>query len=238
MKAACTFSLLLLAVGTSFGSTGWERYEPILARSPFGKPEAVEEVAAPAHSAGQLEKLYRLCAIYEGVDGLLRAGVVNRTNNKSTSLMQGEPEEGLELLEVRFESGEALVRNGTEQAWLKLQGVPFTGTPVNASPAETNPQGGNDSQTNLSLNEVRQRSRLMSSRASRPRFVHKPKSQASDNGADGNDGRGASGGHAQPQLARSGSPVSHGPDSVKKSAPNYNIQSVPSYKLEQFKERL
>lgn len=233
MRVAFILSAMMLVSGASSASTGWDRYEPILARSPFGQAAVMEEVKAPVSvQAAQLTKLYRLCAIYEGVDGLPRAGVVNRTNNKSTSLMQGESEEGLKLLDVRFETGEALLSSGGEQVWLKLQSVAFSGTPVNIAPVagsvKTEVSSGK-SQSGATRRTTARRKPV----ASRARLIRKPKPTANPGGFGGSN----SGSNGASDSVRAVTSISDGAGSSSTSG-NYSIRTLSAYEQSKFKGRL
>jgi hypothetical protein len=108
-------------------SSGFEHYEVILSRAPFGKEPPPSETAQPAAPVGEFAKQYRLCMLYEDAHGQLKAGLVSKTNNKNFFLQVGESESGLSLVEVRLEENVAVVRKGAELAQLTLEGV---GTPV------------------------------------------------------------------------------------------------------------
>jgi hypothetical protein len=108
-------------------SSGFEHYEVILSRAPFGEEPPPSETAQPERPAGEFAKQYRLCMLYEDVHGQLKAGLVSKTNNKNFFLQVGQSDENLELVEVRLEEGLAILRQGGESAQLILEGL---GTPM------------------------------------------------------------------------------------------------------------
>ncbi|MFA6172288.1 MAG: hypothetical protein WC334_01725 [Kiritimatiellales bacterium] len=115
--------LFLLTGAPAFAGHDWSRYEIIMERSPFGKEPPPEENAAAARPAGEFAKQYRLCMLYEGTAGQLKAGIVSKVNNKNFFLQVGESEEGLSLVEVRLEEGVAVLQQGGETAQLLLEGL-------------------------------------------------------------------------------------------------------------------
>ena len=104
-------------------STGFERYEIILSRLPFGKEPPPEEMAAPERPSGEFAKQYRLSMLYEDAQGQLKAGLVSKVNNKSLLLQIGESGEGVSLIDVLLEEGVAVLGSGGETARLLLEGL-------------------------------------------------------------------------------------------------------------------
>lgn len=117
------FLVFIALIGTVVqASTGLSRYEFIVERAPFGKepPMAETPVAQPS---GTFAKQYRLCMLYRGAEGQLKAGLVGKTNDKSIVLQIGEEEGGLSLVDVRIEEGVAVLRKGNETAQILLEGL-------------------------------------------------------------------------------------------------------------------
>jgi len=104
-------------------SAGFERYEIILTRSPFGKEPPPEEVSAPVRPNGEFAKQYRLSMLYEDAQGQLKAGLVSKVNNKSLLLQVGESGEGVRLVDVLLEEGVAVLSSGDQMARLLLEGL-------------------------------------------------------------------------------------------------------------------
>jgi hypothetical protein len=115
--------LFLLAGSSVFAAHDLSRYEAIIDRAPFGKEPPPGESAASAQPAGEFARQYRLCMLYEGTTGQLKAGIVSKVNNKNFFLQVGESEAGLSLIEVRLEEGVAILRQGGETAQLILEGL-------------------------------------------------------------------------------------------------------------------
>lgn len=115
--------LSLVAASSGFAAHDWSRYEVITERAPFGKEPPPSETAESARPSGEFAKQYRLCMLYEGVEGQLKAGIVSKVSNKNFFLQAGESEEGLSLVEVRLEEGIVVVRQDGETAQLLLEGV-------------------------------------------------------------------------------------------------------------------
>lgn len=100
--------------------TGFERYQPIVDRLPFGKEPPGEEIVRVAVSQSFARQL-RLSMLFEGPDGDVRAGIVDTAGSKSYILRPGESKDGLELVEADLQSSEAMLRKGNEMALLKLE---------------------------------------------------------------------------------------------------------------------
>ena len=106
----CITVLWILPADATRGSSDWSRYQPILERRPFaGKSDAPsnqKSTAASQHNQA-LARDFRLCTLYEGFDGDLRAGLINRRSNKNMILRMGETREGLHLDHVDLQAGRA-----------------------------------------------------------------------------------------------------------------------------------
>lgn len=113
----------LLTGFSAFAAHDWSRYEVIAERAPFGKEPPLSETADAAKPTGEFAKQYRLCMLYEGTTGQLKAGIVSKVNNKNYFLEVGESEEGLSLVEVRLEEGIVVLQQGGETAQLLLEGI-------------------------------------------------------------------------------------------------------------------
>ncbi len=114
--------LLSLIVWNAHASNGWNRYQLIVDRSPFGS-EPTEPEKPVVQPNGAFAKQYRLCMLYQNSQGEIRAGLVSKTNNKNWILTEGESEGGLLLLDVRLDEGIAVIQKGSETAQLALAGI-------------------------------------------------------------------------------------------------------------------
>ena len=120
---ACVAFAGSLALGAT---PGFDRYEVILARKPFGAPPpAPEQVRPPPPKADSFAMSLRLSMILESEDGEIRVGIVDTRNNKSFVLRVGEPQEGYELVSASYEDGEAVLRQGEEMALLDISKSSF-----------------------------------------------------------------------------------------------------------------
>jgi hypothetical protein len=110
-----------LAATTAVADVGFERYQIILDRKPFGDlplPMTVDPNAQPQVSFAQG---LRLSMITEDTEtGEQRVGFVDTRSNKSYVLGVGESEEGYELVSADWDNEEAILRNGSEMALIKL----------------------------------------------------------------------------------------------------------------------
>jgi hypothetical protein len=109
----------LAALGIA-SETGFDRYQPIVDRLPFGKEPPGEEVVQVSIDQSFARQL-RLSMLFEGPDGDVRAGIVDTAGSKSYILHPGESKDGVELVEADLQSSEAMLRKGNEMALLKLE---------------------------------------------------------------------------------------------------------------------
>ena len=121
MKTRDTILTLLFSASLCLASNeGFERYQLILDKQPFGQdPPEAEIVQVPASQS--FARNLRLSMLFEGMDGTTRAGVVDNTTKKSYILRIGEPQDGLEVVEADIKSSEAMLRKGNEVALFKLE---------------------------------------------------------------------------------------------------------------------
>lgn len=124
------FSLMAcfaFAGSLALGATpGFDRYEVILTRKPFGAPPpAPEPVRPPPPKPDSFAMSLRLSMILESEDGEIRVGIVDTRNNKSFVLRVGEPQEGYELVSASYEDGEAVLRQGEDMALLDISKSSF-----------------------------------------------------------------------------------------------------------------
>ncbi len=112
--------LLCSALSGMAAEKGFERYQIIIDKHPFGEePPEAEPVQIPLSQS--FARHLRLSMLFEGPDGDLRAGVVDSDKKKNYYLRIGEIVEGLELIEVDLSAEEAMLRKGNEVALFKLE---------------------------------------------------------------------------------------------------------------------
>lgn len=148
MKAKDSIFVLLLSVALhAAGSEGFERYQMIIDKRPFGEePPEAETVQIPLTQS--FAKDLRLSMLFEGPDGDVRAGVIDAASKKSYILRTGVEEDGLELVEADLQASEALLRKGNEVALFKLES------------GEIEPLSRSEQAARRSTYEERRRSRL------------------------------------------------------------------------------
>ena len=99
-------------------------YQVILSRQPFGTPP---EDAPPPERVIPVQESFAanmiLSGLYEEDDGNLRAAVVDKKDNRYFSLVVGEVEEGIELLDVDYDKEEAVLKKGDEVVVLRMSGA-------------------------------------------------------------------------------------------------------------------
>jgi hypothetical protein len=127
-------SVLLAGLGPSAFAveTGFEKYQVILDRNPFGEaPDLSDQAAAPAPTISLAESFARslkMTAILEPDNQPRKVGLVDTATNDSYFLAEGEidPNSGVELVSADFEQETALLRKGDEMVELRLTSGEFT----------------------------------------------------------------------------------------------------------------
>ncbi|MBN1268122.1 MAG: hypothetical protein JXB04_00920 [Kiritimatiellae bacterium] len=120
MRPALSAVFCFLAAAATAASPGFERYQVILDRKPFGEAPPPEVVVKPLLASESFARNLRLCALLEVEDGGLRAGIVDQQTKESFFLSEGEVVEGIELVSADYENDEAVIRKGSEMAVLKM----------------------------------------------------------------------------------------------------------------------
>lgn len=121
MKSACVILILFFfAVLCPANDEGFQRYQLILSRQPFGQdPPEADMIQVPASQS--FARNLRLSMLFEGMDGSVRAGIVDNSTRKSYILAIGEPQDGLEMVEADIKASEAMIRKENEVALFKLE---------------------------------------------------------------------------------------------------------------------
>lgn len=119
---ACAAGLCALARADA---VGFAKYQPIIDRAPFGAAAAGDAApggAAVTPAAEAMARTMRLAMLIFEDGGPARAGVVNLQTQQTRILSVGEiSEDGTELVEVRADREEAVLRRGTEMVILKME---------------------------------------------------------------------------------------------------------------------
>ncbi|MBP7274858.1 MAG: hypothetical protein KBA51_01495 [Kiritimatiellae bacterium] len=107
---------------------GFERYQVIIDRAPFGSEPAVETEAVSTTAvaaADDFMKKYRLAMLVGDATEGGYAGLVDLQTNKTIILYKGTPSEtGLELLDLQTTQGEATIRYSGQLLLLKMSTTP------------------------------------------------------------------------------------------------------------------
>lgn len=111
----------LSSLGALAAPPGFERYQVILDRKPFGEPPPPEAATKPLLPSESFARTLRLCALLEVEDGGIRVGIVDQQTQQSFFLSEGEVVEGIELVSADYDNEEAVLRKGSEMAVIKLQ---------------------------------------------------------------------------------------------------------------------
>lgn len=100
----------------------FERYQVILDRKPFGELLAPEPPPPPPQpQAESFAKSLRLSMIVDVNDGeSMKVGFVDTRTGKSYLLMPGESQDGIEVVSASWKDEEAVLRQGTEMALIKI----------------------------------------------------------------------------------------------------------------------
>lgn len=119
-------AVFLLAALRIHAADGFDRYQLIIDKRPFGE-EPPENEAVQIPLTQSFAKNLRLAMLFEGPDGDVRVGVIDASTQKNLILRIGQEEEGLELVEADLKASEAMIRKGNEVALFKLEsGQPET----------------------------------------------------------------------------------------------------------------
>ncbi len=127
MKLLIATSIFCLTVAHSNANAIFEPYKIIIDRSPFG---ATSQITRPQTSVENTtnfkpaaEAQFRLSALFQSIDGTIRAGLVGKTNNKSYVLKIEKPEDGIELISADLSKGTATISENGNSFVLELTKV-------------------------------------------------------------------------------------------------------------------
>lgn len=134
---------LLVAFAIESTAQGFDRYQVILNRKPFGVPAPPAPVQqAPVNPAvvPSFARNFRLSMIIREDNGELKVGIVNLADNSGMSLLVGDIENGIELVSADYDAEEAVLRRGAETALIKLSGAEAASIPNSTPSAPSRPQ--------------------------------------------------------------------------------------------------
>lgn len=125
---------LAIAAAAAPNPGGFERYEAIIARKPFGEENRTPAAnAALPPGAESFFKDIKLTAIVESPAGP-QAGLLNVKTQKSYLMSIGDMEDGMELLDADYVGERAKLQAGAEIQWLQLGGAPAAAAPPAGMP--------------------------------------------------------------------------------------------------------
>jgi len=135
MKTRHAILIFIAAASSGMAADpGFERYQLILDKQPFGQePPEADMVQVPASQS--FARNLRLSMLFEGPDGTTRAGIVDNSTKKSYILRIGEPQDGFEMVEADIKASEAMIRKNNEVALFKLEAG--AGEPISKSEQTT-----------------------------------------------------------------------------------------------------
>jgi hypothetical protein len=128
----------------SADSAVFSRYQLILDRKPFGNIASAAAAAAEADADPDqppLSAILRLAVLeVDDETGAIKAGLIDASSKKNYYLTIGEEDDGIKLVDADFRGDRALVRKGTQEAWLTMGASTSAAAP--ASPTESGNEGG------------------------------------------------------------------------------------------------
>ncbi|MFH0953181.1 MAG: hypothetical protein V1873_02505 [Verrucomicrobiota bacterium] len=114
-------ALVLAATAARADVPGFERYQVILDRKPFGEPPPQPVVPSTIAPEQSFARNIRMSALLESNDGEIRIGLIDLQSNQNFFLGVGDVENGVELVSADYEKEEAVIKKGDEMALIKLQ---------------------------------------------------------------------------------------------------------------------
>lgn len=122
-RAAAALALLAaVAAEATPAAFPFDRYQVILQRKPFGELPAPEPPPPPPQpQAESFAKSLRLSMIVDVNDGeSMKVGFVDTRTGRSYLLMPGESQDGIEVVSASWKDEEAILKQGTEMALIKI----------------------------------------------------------------------------------------------------------------------
>ncbi len=115
---------LLAGAGWSAGGN-FDRYQVILDRKPFGAEAPVVDptIAAVVPDAESFIKNLKMTAITKNdITGSLCVGLADASTKKNYFLNVSDEEDGIMLVEADYDHDRALLRKGTDERWITMNG--------------------------------------------------------------------------------------------------------------------
>lgn len=115
---------------------GFDRYQGLLARMPFGAEVPPERVAAvpvatPASSLSRNLKISALTRVEPA--GNCRVGLQDLASRKNYFLAVGESEDGITVVQADYDGDKALIRRGAEELWIGMTRADLGGPNLSAT---------------------------------------------------------------------------------------------------------
>ncbi len=123
---------------------GFDRYEVILDRMPFGSepadPPPGQAGNQPLTLAESFAKNLKMCAItHHVISGKLQVGLIDNATKKNYFLKIGDEEDGMTVVDADYEGERVLLRKGADEVWLGMNdvsgAVTVAATPVSQAAA-------------------------------------------------------------------------------------------------------
>ena len=110
---------------TAWSAGGFDRYQIILERKPFGEPPPILDVPPPPEQPVEdppWARTYRLCSVYESNSKRVQVALLDMKTNKPVMLTLGEPPvEGIELISADILDEEAILLKNGQRVTMKLE---------------------------------------------------------------------------------------------------------------------
>mgnify|MGYP001553311848 CR=1 FL=1 len=123
--AICILGTATLLVAATAGAAieGFDRYQVIVDRKPFGEPPPPPQAppAPPPEETPPWADTYRLCSVYEAEGSEVRVGLLEMKSNKALILAIGEAQNGILLLSADVAEETATLSKDGRQVTMKLE---------------------------------------------------------------------------------------------------------------------
>ncbi len=118
-------AFVLLAAAGWGAAVNFDRYQVILDRKPFGTEAPVVDatVTAAVSDAESFIKTLKMTAITKNdITGSLCVGLADSSTKKNYFLNVSDEEDGITLVEADYDHDRALLRKGTDERWITMNG--------------------------------------------------------------------------------------------------------------------
>lgn len=118
-----SMATLLAAATAGAAIEGFDRYQVIMDRKPFGEPPPPVQAPPPPppEETPPWAETYRLCSVYEAEGSNVRVGLLEMKSNKALILAIGEAQNGILLLSADVAEETATLSKDGRQVTMKLE---------------------------------------------------------------------------------------------------------------------